>query len=95
MLVQALKKSNDDLEKAKTWVQFHGFGYSRSHIGMEEEGVPSTVEDDPYWEKAEQYGAEQGLPPKIVWHALKMFGLHDEGVRRTMEFMWSEDGKGE
>ena len=56
-------------------------------------GNGGNDDDDPYWEKAEEL-AQMGLPPKICWHALKMFGLSREGVQRATSFLWSADGQG-
>ena len=37
-----------------------------------------------------------GLPPKLCWHALKMFGLTEGdggGIQRATNFLWSTDGQ--
>ena len=81
------------------WIQANGFGYSQSHIGEGEGGGDSGSsgggrnDDDPYWEKAEELAA-MGLPPKLCWQALKMFGLtkgDGGGIQRATNFLWSED----
>ena len=38
MATAALKKCNDDMDRATDWIQTYGFGYSRSHIDSGENG---------------------------------------------------------
>jgi hypothetical protein len=92
MISHALKINGEDKSAAYNWCGIHGPAWKRSHMGGEDGGASkSNSEEDPMWEKAMEVSSNYGFPPKLTWHALRMFGgVETVSVQAAVEFMFGD-----
>ena len=87
-----IKINNDDKSAAYNWCGTHGPAWKRSRMGGENGGASKTnLDEDPMWEKAMEVSSNYGFPPKLTWHALRMFGgIETVSVQAAVEFMFGD-----
>jgi hypothetical protein len=92
MISHALRINGDDKSAAYNWCGIHGPAWKRSHMGEEAGGASkSNSDEDPVWEKAMEVSSNYGFPPKLTWHALRMFGgVGTVSVQAAVEFMFGD-----